>query len=722
MRVVINHVGRDRSWAEWIAWELRRAGHRVVSDPWDWSTKLVTDRLDADAGSDTIVVQLVSPSYLDNAWTAEEWSAAVGDVDRLVPMLVEPVANHLLPPALAARPLLPLYAEGERAAVQSLLAAVDSAAHRLLPPDDAPAEGDPGPSGAPPRHPAAASPALSNLARAENADFGREALFRMLREKLLSRGGAPVDAATGADGIGAEEVAREYARRFGSQYDLVWRVPATDRASLQTAYAQLADFLGVPSGERGDRAADLLAHLVRRDRWLLVLAEAAAPAAFYRLLPPRSGHTLILSADAAWTEVYSRRRDQPLSIPEPPTPKRILAVATEWSSRRGGLSTFNRRLCRGLAAAGATVYCLVPRADDEEREDARRSHVTLLEAEHGRGPAWAGEWALFRKPCEQVLPLPPDVVIGHGRITGRAAQILADDHYPRAARVHILHMDPDDLEWLKDHRAGQAALIAAERNSMEVALGDSADHPFAVGRVLWNSYAADFSDRPLNELVPGFDGPESALSDLLTAPPEPRLPPQGSPRVLVLGRTEDVKVKGLDTASAALSLLVRRCERLADTRLIVRGVSADGDAVKRLKELLETENSLGRHLVIRPFSTDARERAKDLSGASLLVLPSRAEAFGLSAAEAIAAGTPTLVSSTSGVAALLTEVLGVRRAADFVVRTRDDGEDAARWSEAMEAVLSDRQEAFRRAADLRAILQEAYSWSGTAAKLLAALA
>lgn len=673
MRVVVNHVGPDRSWAEWIAWELRRAGHRVVTDPWDWSTQLVTDRLDADAGADTVVLLLVSRAYLESEWTAGEWSTAVGDVvARLVPVLVEPVPRHLLPPALAARMMLPLYAEGEHDAVRSLLAAVDGVARRLIPPDNAPAKGDPPPwhrepdlrepvesepeeydhapqeedteptgaegsAEAPPRHPAAASPALTNLAPAVNADLGRESLFQMLREKLLGRGGAPVDAVPGADGIGAEEVAREYARRFGSQYDLVWRVPATDRTSLRTAYAELADSLGVPRGERGDRPADLLAHLGRRDRWLLVLAGAAAPAALDALLPPRSGHTLILSADAAWTEVYSGRRDQPPSIPEPPTPKRILAVATEWSSRRGGLSTFNRRLCRGLAAAGATVYCLVPTADDEERDDARKSKVTLLEAGHGRGPAWAGEWALFRKPSEQMLPMPPDAVIGHGRITGRAAQILADDHYPGAARVHILHMDPDDLEWLKDHRAGQAALVAAERNSVEVDLGGSADHPFAVGRVLWNRYAADFSDRPLEELVPGFDGPESALlSSLPTVPPEPRLPPPGSPRVLVLGRTEDVKVKGLDTASAALSLLVDRCEELADTRLIVRGVSADGDAVNRLTELLET----GPHLVIRPFSANARERSKDLSGASLLVLPSRAEAFGLSAAEAIAAGTP----------------------------------------------------------------------------------
>ncbi|MFF1297406.1 MULTISPECIES: toll/interleukin-1 receptor domain-containing protein [unclassified Streptomyces] len=32
----ISHAGADRAWAEWIAWQLEDAGHRVELDYWDW--------------------------------------------------------------------------------------------------------------------------------------------------------------------------------------------------------------------------------------------------------------------------------------------------------------------------------------------------------------------------------------------------------------------------------------------------------------------------------------------------------------------------------------------------------------------------------------------------------------------------------------------------------------------------------------------------------------
>ncbi|MEV7890997.1 toll/interleukin-1 receptor domain-containing protein [Streptomyces sp. NPDC002817] len=32
----ISHAGADRASAEWIAWQLTEAGHRVELDYWDW--------------------------------------------------------------------------------------------------------------------------------------------------------------------------------------------------------------------------------------------------------------------------------------------------------------------------------------------------------------------------------------------------------------------------------------------------------------------------------------------------------------------------------------------------------------------------------------------------------------------------------------------------------------------------------------------------------------
>ncbi|MGH3767031.1 MAG: toll/interleukin-1 receptor domain-containing protein [Pseudonocardiaceae bacterium] len=34
--VFVSHAGRDRAWAEWVAWQLERAGLSVELDYWDW--------------------------------------------------------------------------------------------------------------------------------------------------------------------------------------------------------------------------------------------------------------------------------------------------------------------------------------------------------------------------------------------------------------------------------------------------------------------------------------------------------------------------------------------------------------------------------------------------------------------------------------------------------------------------------------------------------------
>jgi glycosyltransferase involved in cell wall biosynthesis len=66
--------------------------------------------------------------------------------------------------------------------------------------------------------------------------------------------------------------------------------------------------------------------------------------------------------------------------------------------------------------------------------------------------------------------------------------------------------------------------------------------------------------------------------------------------------------------------------------------------------------------------------------ASLVLMPSRAESFGLVGAEAVAAGTPVLVSDRSGLGALLTEVLPQDAATRIVLPVGSrGGEDITRW-------------------------------------------
>ncbi len=61
----------------------------------------------------------------------------------------------------------------------------------------------------------------------------------------------------------------------------------------------------------------------------------------------------------------------------------VLAVATEWHSAHGGVSTFNRELCRAFAKEGYQVWCYVPEASANEIAQAKQNDsVTILSAPH----------------------------------------------------------------------------------------------------------------------------------------------------------------------------------------------------------------------------------------------------------------------------------------------------------------------------------------------------
>jgi len=396
-------------------------------------------------------------------------------------------------------------------------------------------------------------------------------------------------------------------------------------------------------------------------------------------------------------------------IPHQPI-RTVLAVATEWWPAHGGLSAFNRRLCVALAAVGLRVYCVVLTATPAERADAAASGVFLCEA---LTTTLSPELALARRPR---LPegVRPDLVIGHGRVTGPAAQSLAQDHFPDAMLIHFIHTAPDELEWWKD-RHDDAGERAEARTRLEVDLARAAHRVCAVGPLLHLRY--------LNELhpygvVPGrFDpGFDATRATPATAPP-------GAPiRVLVSGRAEDAAIKGLDLAARAMGIVAHRQDPdAAPVELVVRGAPAGAAQGLRLKLRAWARNPSLR-IVVRPYTTDHEQVLADYRKASLVLMPSRCEGFGLVGAEAVVAGTPVLVSNRSGLALLLREVLPARDAARFVTTVSGhDRTDAERWARAVEAVLHDRPAAFRRSDQLGAVLAGRCTWSGAVGQLLTSL-
>ncbi|GAA2729383.1 FxSxx-COOH system tetratricopeptide repeat protein [Actinocorallia aurantiaca] len=146
-----------------------------------------------------------------------------------------------------------------------------------------------------------------------NKNFtGREDLLAALHEGISGRPTAVVPHALhGFGGVGKTQMAVEYAYRYGSEYDLVWWIPADQPVLVRSSLAGLAPHLGVPSASTSgvEEAASAVLDALRRgdpyDRWLLIFDNADQPEDITRLLPQGSGHVLITSRNHRWESVVA---------------------------------------------------------------------------------------------------------------------------------------------------------------------------------------------------------------------------------------------------------------------------------------------------------------------------------------------------------------------------------------------------------------------------------
>lgn len=140
----------------------------------------------------------------------------------------------------------------------------------------------------------------------------------------------------------------------------------------------------------------------------------------------------------------------------------------------------------------------------------------------------------------------------------------------------------------------------------------------------------------------------------------PKTPPEGSFRkkwglkddqiVLYLGRIHERK--GLD-------LLVRAFNQIKDDKLKLVIAGPDDHYLKRLKELISDLGLGDRIILTGPLY--GLEKFEVLVDADVFVLPSSSEyeSFGMAAAEAIACGTPVVVTSNCGVSEWIDSTAGL---------------------------------------------------------------
>jgi tetratricopeptide (TPR) repeat protein len=346
----VSYAHADRSWAEWIAWQLEEAGYTTVLQAWDftagsdWASDM--QRAMTSAGR---TIAVLSSNYLQSVYGEAEWRAAfasdpTGERGLLVPVRVE----NLRPPGLLqTRVYIDLVGLRQVDAASRLLESVRRDRTRAKPERPPTFPGAPAPSDAGPQFPQK-GPSITNLP-ARNPNFtGREHLLETLHRQLRTAedvAATQARAIYGLGGVGKTELVLEFAHRYATDYEVVWWIPAELRARVVAALAALARRLDVSERAEQDEMVGLLFdELRRRGRWLLIYDNAQEQEWLRGLMPPAGdGHMLITTRDRTWGRAANRlpldvlRRAESVSLLNRRTGKRDETSAAALAELLGDL-------------------------------------------------------------------------------------------------------------------------------------------------------------------------------------------------------------------------------------------------------------------------------------------------------------------------------------------------------------------------------------------------
>lgn len=289
---------------------------------------------------------------------------------------------------------------------------------------------------------------------------------------------------------------------------------------------------------------------------------------------------------------------------------RVLAVAQ--AAEPGGAELALLRLAPALAAEGVELEVAVP-AEGGVARAARELGLRVHELPLGplRRGGWPRAVLAWPRARSLVREVRPDVVWLNGVVPQRLVPALGGT--PAVLHLHdLLAHTPPPWRWGRFWRTVRAVACASE----------------AVARAAAAAGAPADRIRTLPVPVEAVDpAPRPAWSD-------------GKPVIGFVGRIEPRKGV-LDLLDAARSL----AGRIAGLRVvIVRGPELEPDRDYE-RRVLDAAASLGDSVVVTGPVDDARAL---MPWFDVLCVPSLAEPFGTVAAEAMAAGTPAVVTDSGG--------------------------------------------------------------------------
>ena len=308
----ISYNQADRTWAEWIAWQLEEARYSVVIEAWDFrpGENFALD-MDSAIVKAERTIAVLSPDYLTASYVHPEWAAAfakdpTGKESKLLTVRV----RECEPEGLLAQIIyINLVKLDEAAAKQTLLDGVRQGRAKPKTKPGFPNE----PSRtikSEPRFPGSL-PAIWNIPFLRNQNFtGREDELAELRSSLMAGEAAALvqsRAIHGLGGIGKTQLAVEYAYRHGKDYDIVWWIRSEDTVTLASDYASLAAELDLPEKDAAQQGVTVEAvkKWLRQNRGWLLIFDNAETAKSVRDYIPRGGmgHIIITSRNPNWAGV-----------------------------------------------------------------------------------------------------------------------------------------------------------------------------------------------------------------------------------------------------------------------------------------------------------------------------------------------------------------------------------------------------------------------------------
>jgi glycosyltransferase involved in cell wall biosynthesis len=407
-----------------------------------------------------------------------------------------------------------------------------------------------------------------------------------------------------------------------------------------------------------------------------------------------------------------------------PPVKTLVAFSTYWGSRQGGLNSFNRDLLSafaGLAYETVSTICIVLNATEIDIASAAGEQISLislgLDTKSFGAELESKAWGCLQKAGHNLDPL-NTAWLGHDRITGGIAIAAARMRGGRS--VLINHMSYGSYEAFAEHSS-----LASRKEAEQKALFKDADVVLAVGPLLRDTLSDLIDAEHIGMLIPGL--PE------ITAKRAPK-----TFKAFISGRlSEDArKIKQAQLGVAAFAAAIKLADlnaALPDTlrgenepKLTLRGVDLeDGNGSNQTGTELElrlfAERYAGRAFTLHalPFTTNRAELYEELASASLAMMPSWHEGFGLVAWEAVGAGVPLIVSKKSGVYRLLNDfddgvLIPLLNPVDISGTSEEPyflEKDLNSLTQEIIRVAKDPAGARKRAVRLRQVLAERFTWA-----------